>query len=158
MKRACKSHLRRQRRKRKGTKSAFRACNDGQACTFPTALSDKSEVSEVDGWGIYHHLNNSDFSDDKQCGYYYRLQEKKIPKEKSTEKLSCWNPYLGKYGRYTEKWQEADLPKSFSTGSSLPLFGGHAKGWNVLCLIAKFTKTEAITYFCRIQEGFQQDN
>lgn len=49
MKRSYKSHLRRKRRKRKGMKSAFRACCDGQACTFPTALSDKSEVSEVDG-------------------------------------------------------------------------------------------------------------
>ena len=85
MKRACKSHLRRQRRKKKGTKSAFRACSDRQACTFPSALADKSNVSEVNGWGIYHHLNSSDFPDDKQCGFYDRFQEKKIPKEKSTE-------------------------------------------------------------------------
>ncbi|EKX98608.1 hypothetical protein HMPREF9151_01952 [Hoylesella saccharolytica F0055] len=46
-------------------------------------------------------------------------------------------------------WQEADLPKSLSTDCSLPLFVGHAKDRNVLCLIAKFAKTEGITYFCR---------
>ena len=45
-------------------------------------------------------------------------------------------------------WQEADLPKSLSTDCSLPLFVGHAKDRNVLCLIAKFAKTEGITYFC----------
>ena len=37
-------------------------------------------------------------------------------------------------------WQEADLSKSLSTDCSLPLFVGHAKGRNVLCPIAKFTK------------------
>ena len=94
-------------------KSAFRACCDGQACTFPTALSDESEVSEIDGWGICHHLNSSDFSDDKQCGFYNYFQEKKNTERKSTEKLSCWKSIPWKYDRYTEMWQEADLPKLF---------------------------------------------
>ena len=68
------------------------------------------------------------------------LPRKENTKREKYWKLSCWNPYLGKYDRYTEKWQEADLPKSFSTGSSLSLFVGHTKGMNGLCPIAKFTK------------------
>ena len=127
MKRACKSHLRRKRRKRKGTKSAFRACCDRQACTFPSALSDKLEVSEIVGWGIYYHLNSSDFSDDNNAAFTTASKKRKNIKKEKSEKLSCWNPYLGKYDRYTEKWQEADLPKSFSTGSSLSLFVGHER-------------------------------
>ena len=66
--------------------------------------------------------------------------KRKISKEKSTEKLSCWNPHLRKYDRHTEMWQEADLPKRFSTACSLPLFVGHTKGRNGLCPTAKFTK------------------
>jgi len=66
--------------------------------------------------------------------------KRKIPKEKALKNCLAENPYLRKYGRYTEKWQEADLPKSFSTGSSLSLFVGHTKGMNGLCPIAKFTK------------------
>ncbi|EFB31231.1 hypothetical protein HMPREF0971_02380 [Segatella oris F0302] len=27
--------------------------------------------------------------------------------------MFCRNPYLRKYSRYTEMWQEADLPKLF---------------------------------------------
>ena len=137
IKRVCKSHLRRQRQKREGTKSAFRTCYDRQACTFPSALSDKSKV---DRWGIYHHLNSSDFSDDKQCGFYNRFQEKKNIEREKHWKIALLKSIPWKYDRYTEMWQEADLPKSLSTDCSLPLFVGHAKGRNVLYPIAKFAK------------------
>ena len=139
MKRACKSHLRRQRRKRKGTKSAFRACSDRQACTFPSALADKSEVSEIVGWGIYHHLNSSDFSDDKQCGFYDRFQEKKIPKEKSIENCLVEIHTLESMTDI-QKCGRKQICRNSLTDCSLPLFVRHAKGRNGLCPIVKSTK------------------
>ena len=140
MKRACKSHLRRQRRKRKGTESAFRACYDGQAYTFPVALSGKSEVSEIDGWGIYHHLNNSDFFDDKQCGFYNRFQEKKKYRKGTALKnclaeiytLEVWPTCRNVAGnRFAEIPFDRLLPGSFR-------WSYQRQGW--VMPIAKFTQ------------------
>ncbi len=112
MKRAYKSHLRRQRRNKERYEVCLRACCDGQSCTFHTPLSDKSEVSEI---------KVRDLSPPEQLRLLrretMRLLQSLPRKGKYRKRKALKNRFAEippwKYDRYTEMWQEADVSKLF---------------------------------------------